>query len=220
MKHRKELIKRYIFLITGLVIMTFGIAFSIKAALGTSPVSSIPYVLSLFLPVSVGVLSIIFNCALVLMQIIILRKNFDPIQLMQIPVAILFGYLTDFASWCISAVAVPSYLHQCIYCFIGIILVAFGVACQVTANVVTLAGEGLVLAICRVTNMKFGNMKVIFDTTMVLTSAAVSLVMSGQLQGVREGTFVAAIAVGLMAKFFIKRLKPIDEKFLSCANPN
>lgn len=40
--------KRYLLFLTGLAIMAFGVAFSIKADLGTSPISSVPYAVSLF----------------------------------------------------------------------------------------------------------------------------------------------------------------------------
>lgn len=123
---------------------------------------------------------------------------------MQLPVAIAFGYLTDFAIWCIKSISVYSYWQQWIACIIGIILVGIGVSSEVTAGVVTLAGEGLVLAICRVTNIKFGYMKVAFDVTLVSAAAASSLFFLNHLDGVREGTLAAAICVGLLSKRFNK----------------
>ena len=92
---KKRLVKRYLFLCVGLLIMSFGVAFSIKGGLGTSPISSLPYVVSLLTPLTVGTATICLHCILILLQILILRKNYDPIQLMQLPVAIIFGYLTD-----------------------------------------------------------------------------------------------------------------------------
>ena len=76
--------------------MAFGVAFSIKASLGTSPISSVPYVVSLFAPLTVGTATIVMHCVFILLQILILRRQYHPIQLMQLPVAVLFGYLTDF----------------------------------------------------------------------------------------------------------------------------
>ena len=212
-KNRKEIIMRYTFLTIGLAIVSFGVAFSIKAKLGTSPISSLPYVISLFTPLTVGNLTIIMHIVFILLQILILRKKYKLIQLMQLPVAIVFGYLTDYAVWCIRGISISAYWQQWIVCIIGIILVGIGVSFEVTANVVTLAGEGLVIAICKVTPVKFGYMKVIFDVTLVITASAFSFIFLKDLEGVREGTIAAAIFVGLIAKHFNKLLESVNKFF-------
>lgn len=195
------LLKRYLLLLVGLSIMAFGVAFSIKASLGTSPISSVPYVVSLFTPLTVGTATITMHCVFILLQILILRKNYHPIQLMQLPVAFFFGYLTDFGVWVVQGIQCNTYWQQWIVCLIGILLVAVGVSFEVKAGVVVLAGEGVVLAICQVfSKVKFGYMKVGFDVTLVIIACILSFVFTGRLQGVREGTVAAALLVGLIAK--------------------
>ena len=175
------ILKRYLLLLIGLSIMAFGVAFSIKASLGTSPISSVPYVISLFTPLTVG--------------------NYHPIQLMQLPVAFFFGYLTDFGVWAVQGITCNTYWQQWIVCIIGILLVGLGVSLEVKAGVVVLAGEGVVLAICKVLpKVKFGYMKVGFDVTLVAIACILSIAFTGRLQGVREGTVAAALLVGLIAK--------------------
>ena len=95
-----EYVKRTIALVIGLFIMSFGVGLSIRADLGTSPVSSIPYVLNIITELSVGTTTIIVNVIIVLSQIVLLRKRFRPLQLLQIPVCIAFGLLCDLASVC------------------------------------------------------------------------------------------------------------------------
>lgn len=193
--------KRYLLLFAGLSIMAFGVAFSIKASLGTSPISSVPYVVSLFAPLTVGTATIVMHCVFILLQILILRRNYHPIQLMQLPVAVFFGYLTDFGVWAVRGIHCSTYWQQWIVCLIGILLVAAGVSLEVKAGVVVLAGEGVVLAICKVLpKIKFGYMKVGFDVTLVVIACVLSLGFTGRLQGVREGTVAAALLVGLIAK--------------------
>ena len=186
------LFKRYFILLAGLTIMAFGVAFSIKASLGTSPISSVPYVISLFSPFTVGTATILMHCVFILLQILILRRKYHLIQLMQLPVAFLFGYLTDFAVWAVRGIQCHTYWQQWIVCLAGIFLVAVGVSLEVKAGVVVLAGEGVVL-----------------DVTLVLTACILSLVFTQSLQGVREGTVAAALLVGLIAK----RLGKIWERF-------
>ena len=200
------IIRRYLLLLVGLAIMAFGVAFSIKASLGTSPISSVPYVVSLFAPLTVGTATIIMHCVFILLQILILRKKYHPIQLMQLPVAFFFGYLTDFGVWAVQGITCNHYLQQWLVCLIGIFLVAMGVSLEVKAGVVVLAGEGVVLAICKVLPVKFGYMKVGFDVTLVAIACVLSFVFTGRLQGVREGTVAAALLVGLIAKQLGKML--------------
>ena len=195
------ILKRYLLLLVGLSIMAFGVAFSIKASLGTSPISSVPYVVSLFTPLTVGTATIAMHCVFILLQILILRRNYHPIQLMQLPVAFFFGYLTDFGVWAVQGITCNTYWQQWIVCMIGILLVGLGVSLEVKAGVVVLAGEGVVLAICKVLpKVKFGYMKVGFDVTLVVIACVLSIVFTGRLQGVREGTVAAALLVGLIAK--------------------
>lgn len=208
-------LKRYGMFCVGLVIMSFGIACSIKAELGTSPVSSLPFVLSQFTPLSVGVASIAVNATLILLQILLLRHRYDPIQLIQLPVALGFGFLTDFSVWVLRDLTCSSYLTQWVLCVCGILLVGIGVSFEVTANVVTLAGEGMVLAICKVFPVKFANTKVGMDVTLVTTAAVLSLLFLGELIGVREGTVAAAIFVGLTAKQVNRPLKQFADRYFA-----
>ena len=201
-------IKRYLFLAVGLAIMAFGVAFSIKAALGTSPISSLPYVVNLLTPLSVGTATILMHCVFILIQICILRRKFQPVQLMQLPVALMFGYLTDFGIWAIERIPCEGYLMQWVFCVIGIVLVAVGVSFEVTANVV-------VLAVCQVCPIKFGTMKVIFDVSLVVIASALSLVFLNRLEGVREGTVAAALFVGTISRQLNKPLGKLGEKILN-----
>ena len=195
------ILKRYLLLLVGLSIMAFGVAFSIKASLGTSPISSVPYVVSLFTSLTVGTATITMHCVFILLQILILRKNYHPIQLMQLPVAFFFGYLTDFGVWAVRGIHCDTYWQQWLVCLAGILLVAVGVSFEVKAGVIVLAGDGVVLAICKVfPKVKFGYMKVGFDVTLVIIACILSLSFTGQLQGVREGTVAAALLVGMLAK--------------------
>lgn len=196
-----SLIKRYILLLAGLTIMAFGVAFSIKGNLGTSPISSVPYAVSQFTPLTVGTATIVMHCVFIVIQIAVLRKKYQLIQLMQLPVAFFFGYLTDFGVWAVQGLPCVNYMQQWLACLVGIFLVAIGVSMEVKAGVVVLAGEGVVLALCQVIpKAKFGYMKEGFDVTLVAAACVLSLLFTGQVQGVREGTVAAAVFVGLLAK--------------------
>lgn len=209
----QHLFLRIIILCCGLILMAFGVSFSIKANLGTSPISSVPYVTSVIFHVSVGTTTIITNCLFVVLQIVILRKKYQWFQLLQIPAAILFGVMIDFGSFMIQNITYSTYLQQCILCIIGIVFIALGVSLEVIAALITTAGEGIVLAICQISTFQFGNLKVIFDVTLVCLSIIISFLFLGRLDGVREGTIAAAICVGLLSKLFLKLLNRLKERF-------
>ena len=211
---KNHFIERCIILLVGLDIMSLGIAFSIKAALGTSPISSVPYVTSRISGLSVGATTIIINLLFILIQILLLRKNYDLFQLFQIPALILFGLMIDFSAYLIKDIAYTNYFHQWVLCILGIILLGLGVSIEVMAKLVTTPGEGVVLAICKIFSVKFGNTKMAFDTVLVIIAVVTVLSSLGHLEGVREGTIAGAIFVGLLTKQFSKPLKALEEKYL------
>lgn len=211
---QQYLLRRYLLLVVGLVIMAFGVAFSIKAGLGTSPISSLPYVLSLLTPLTVGTATIAMHVTLILLQILLLRRNYDPIQLIQLPVALVFGTLTDVAVWAIQSISVQGYAARWVLCAIGILLVGVGVSFEVTAGVVTLAGEGMVLAVCQAFGTPFPKTKIGFDVTLVIIASVLSLLFLHQLEGVREGTIAAALLVGMVAKQVNRPMQRFARRFL------
>lgn len=210
----KHIPARWLCLIAGLSIMAFGVAFSIKAALGTSPISSLPYVTSRISGLSTGTTTILVNLVFVLLQILILRKQFEWFQLLQIPAVIVFGMMIDAGSFVIQGISYDTYFQQWVLCIIGILLVSLGVSIEVMAKLVTTPGEGLVLSVCKVLPVKFANMKVALDVTLVCLSILTSLLFLGHLEGVREGTLAAAVCVGLFTKQFRKPVSRFEETFL------
>lgn len=199
---RKELFKRYIIFLIGLFISAMGVSFITKADLGTSPISSIPYVLSLGFPLTLGNFTIIFNVLLVLLQIFILGKNFKKADLLQIPVTFLFGYFIDWTMLLLFWLQPEAYILKVIFLLIGCMILALGVYFEVLGGVVMLPGESFVRAITIRWKTDFGNTKVCFDASMTITAIIISLILFHSLKGVREGTIVAALLVGMMAKTY------------------
>ncbi|MDP4240533.1 MAG: cytidylate kinase family protein [Bacteroidota bacterium] len=207
---KEGLLKRCVALVIGLFIMAFGVALSVKANLGTSPISCVPYVYSLGFPLTMGVTSIIMNVVLILLQMALLRKEYQPIQLLQFPVALFFGFFIDFTMFLLSGVHASNYLFQWVLCLLSCAIIAFGVFLEVKAKVTYLAGEGLSLAISRVFHKEFGKVKVGVDTSLVLMGIISSFILLHNLQGIREGTIAAALLVGSIARFYSKRLTFMD----------
>lgn len=211
-----EFTKRLLIFTIGLFFSALGIAFSKQADLGVSTVSSVANVLSLkFDFISFGMWSAIMNIAFVLGQIIILKKNFKPFQLMQIPMSFLFGIFTDIGMYIVSFIPTPNYAVRMLLTIAGILILAFGIALAVIADVLYNSGEGLVKAVSDVSGKDFGIVKVAFDIACVLTAAILSIIFFNfKILGIREGTLMAAVFTGFIVNFFTKFLtKPITKLF-------
>ena len=170
--------------------------------------------LSLFTPLTVGTATIAMHVTLILLQILLLRRRYDPVQLLQLPVALVFGFVTDFSVWVLQGVTASNYAMQWVLCLAGILLVGVGVSFEVTASLVTLAGEGMVLAVCKVFSVSFGNVKIGFDVTLVVIASVLSFLFLGGLYGVREGTVAAAFCVGLIARQVNRPMRRFAARFL------
>ena len=209
----KELVKRYALFVTSLFFSALGVAFTKTGGLGVSPVSSVANVLSLRFPgVSMGQWLILWSAVLILGQILVLRRRYQPIQLLQLPMAVLFGWFTDGGMVIAGLVPVNSYPMQLVMVLLGVVILGFGVALSVVADVMFNAVEGFVKALSDVTEKNFGNVKIAFDIFSVALSVVLSLALfGGAVAGVREGTLIAALGTGLAVKFFTARLKtPLD----------
>lgn len=215
-KKSAKIIIRYIVLIIGLLFSGIGVAFTKRGDLGVSPISSTANVISIKFDFwTMGTWLIVWNCILILAQILLLRRNFKIYQLLQIPLSFLFGWFTDFGMWLVSFIPVPNYAVRFSLLLAGIVILAFGISLSVIANVIMNSGEALVKAISDTVNKEFGHVKVVFDISCVLTAVILSLILfGGRIVGAREGTIISAIFTGLVVKFISKRIrKPLERLF-------
>lgn len=215
-KTRKEIIVRYMIFIIGLFFAGVGVAFTKRGDLGVSPISSVANVISIkYTFLSMGEWLIIWNCVLIVGQILILRRDFKLYQLLQIPLSFLFGWFTDFGMWMVSYIQVPNYLIKVLMLFIGIVVLAFGISLSVIANVIMNSGEALVKAISDTIKKEFGYVKVVFDVSCVTTAVVLSLILfKGQIMGTREGTIISACLTGFVVRFITKHIRKPVEKII------
>lgn len=196
---------RIFFYLFGFLIMTMGVAISVKSNLGVSPVSSIPYTMTCIWGVEMGRATILFHIALVILQIILLRKRFKIINLLQIPVGVLFGSFTTFSNSLVDYFPDPTGFTIRIFMILfSTAIIAFGLFLYVPANFIPLAGEGAMLAISEVTKIKFSTVKLAFDITMVGVSLISCLLILGKMGSVGIGTVIAAVLVGVELKLITR----------------
>ena len=204
MKHRhiSDLTRRYALFLLGLFIASMGVAFSAKAGLGTSPVASVPYSVSLVSSLlSFGGWLNLLSVIQIVIQVIVLKGKCNYIEIaIQTALAFAYGYLTDFSCWLIRDISVSGYPMQFVFMLLGCIILAFGIWIQFIGGVAMLPGEAMNRAVSKVTGRKYENVIIFFDILYIAVSALICLVFLGELKGVREGSIIAALAVGSIIK--------------------
>jgi uncharacterized protein len=213
--------RRYLVFIFALFVIAFGTSLSIRANLGSSPISCPPYVLSL-VPSSrftMGEYVICMHVFFIISQILLLRRHYPVIQLLQIVVSLLFGFYTDVTMWMTGLFQFDSsavgYFLRFLQLCVGGGLLAYGIALEVKCDVLMLAGEGFPLAISKVVHADFGKVKMFSDTGLVVVGAVFCLVFfrgwRWDLIGV--GTLFSMFYVGFMVRRFSPHFKWIEPFF-------
>lgn len=213
-----KIIIRYFIFISGLFFMGLGISLTSKSGLGTSPINSLPYVLSMMFPLTVGQFTFLLSILFFLVEIIVLRKDFPKEQYLQLLVGPFFGFFVDLGMSIFALVAPTNYLVKILVLLSGCFLLALGVYLQVIANVIINPGEGVVKAISNKFRKKFGNIKIALDSTLCIIAIIISLFTFGNIKGVREGTIICAVLVGNITKIYSAIFQYFKSRNAICIN--
>ena len=206
-KERGYLLRRLITTAAGLIIMAFAVVVSSKAVLGTSPITSVPFVLSLATPLSLGTANLLFSVILISAGVLIMRRLYRPIYLMQIVTVAVFSALCDLFSLLLSDLQITGYVYQWGAIIVSCLILGLGVSLLIASNLTMMPPEYLVLFISFRTKIDFGRTKVMVDLTLVLAAAVISLLNFGTFVGVREGTLFVALTLGHIIRAFTEQLK-------------
>jgi len=204
--------KRVVIYIFGIFMIALGGILAIKSNLGASPVSSLPLSISRVSRLSLGTATIALFTFYVLIQIILLRKNFKKVQLLQIVFAILFGQIMNFFNSIIN-IDVDNFYIKITICLLSFFITALGVFITITTNIVPVAPDGLVQVISLKMRIDFGKAKNYFDCMVVILSILLLLINGKSLEGIGIGTILSAILVGrivfIINKYFKENLEKI-----------
>ena len=213
--------KRFLIYCLGLFIMACGVVFSVKSSLGVSPVTCLANVLYQIMSdrgntlMTLGVCTFVSYFMYVVVELIILRKDFQPQMLLQLVASFFFSVLVTLATSLFAWLPAPTtYPMRMVFLLISVPLVALGVMLYLAPGILPTPGEGMSIAISMKTGLTVASSKTVFDCTMVVISALTSLVYFHGLVGVREGTVICAILVGQVMKLFQKVLEQPVKHFV------
>ncbi|MDO5417175.1 MAG: DUF6198 family protein [Lachnospiraceae bacterium] len=206
-------LRQYLLFGVGTLFNALGISILTKAYLGTSPISSLPFVLSLGLPLSFGVFTFLFNMLFLIGQLLILRKKFPPIQFLQIPVTIAFSLFLDLLRYLFRSIKPDNYLLSLVLLLTGCAVMAFGIVLSIRAEFLMTPADAFVRALSGLHGYSFGRVKVVFDTALMVLAVICSFSLFGTFRGVREGTLMSSILVGNLITFYQYILPKLFPKF-------
>lgn len=190
--------------ILSIITTALGIVLITRAFLGTSPISSIPFVLSFYFPYTFGQLTFVLNILFICGEIILLRSRFQLLQLFQIPVIFIFSTAIDLWMHLFSFLQnLPVFLEFCLL-ISGCMILGFGICIEVASQVLLVPGEGIVKAIAETGKWRLGSTKIAFDCTLCCIALVLSFIFGGLgvLTGLGIGTIISALLVGRFVNFF------------------
>ncbi|MDO4669993.1 MAG: DUF6198 family protein [Aerococcus sp.] len=204
-------VKHYFILLIGMILMGASVAMARLAMLGTSPISSVPNVVSILINQPLGQTSNVFQCVLLVIEWILLGKERSWKIVLQLIPAFIFGFFIDVFMGVFSGnLPMPNYLAQFGWMVLSVIILGLGVYFEVGSHTILMTGEGVARAIALRFNLPFGRAKIINDCVMVIAAALISFIASGQLIGIREGTLVTAVFTGIVVSTIQGRCHPLN----------
>lgn len=214
---KNVLVRRVLVYLFGIFVMAIGVTLSINSGLGITPMSSFPYVLSQITGLNMTVCMTIAFSLYVILQFVILGKKSSPSILIQLIVAFIFGFFTDFTGNILKFVVFePIYLRIALS-LIGTAILSLGLTMYIPMNLPPLPPEGLSTALdYKFTNAKFHHCKTGVDIASVVISISLSLIFLNRLVGIGMGTLIAAVLVGQLMPL----LKNITEPIVNWAQIN
>lgn len=204
------LLKRYLVFIVGLYFLAAGIVLIVHSALGTTPISSINYVLSLNSSLSLGTWTFIINMLLIVGQFLLIwgsRSRRDIIEiLLQIPFSFIFSAFIDLNMGLAGNLSPSNYGMSMTLLFIGCIVQSIGVVLEIKPKVAMMSAEAFVKYASRRCHKEFGQFKVYFDVSLVTLAVVLSLAFTQTIEGIREGSLIAACMTGYIVSFLNKKI--------------
>jgi len=206
--------------ILGLFVLAFGITVSVKSNLGVSPVSSLPYVLSRIVDLEMGYFTMMVFISFIVVQLLVLRREFRIVSSVQILVSIAFGYFVNLSNFLMRAFETPdAMVLRLMLAVSSAALCGLGIFLYISPRIMPLPGEGLTEALSYKTGKPFSRIKVYFDLTMVVLSLGFSLGFLGRVDGVGIGTLISALLIGKFVGIFMGLLKEKMQGFLGSPAP-
>ncbi len=198
---------RWVLTIIAVILNALGVAFITMAALGTVPATSIPVVAAIvYDKFSVGAYLFVLSIIQIIIQVVLLKKDFKTFQFLQIIPSLILSYFVDFFMMILAVLPISNYGFKLLWLIIGTVILSFSIALEVKVDLIYLPLDGMNKAIAQISGRSFETIKTITDCSMVAVAVVIILIFRHGLYGVREGTIIAALIAGYLVKFFSEKV--------------
>lgn len=202
---KKNLGKRILMSVFGVIICAVSVAIFKIAAMGVDPFQSFMAGLDALVPVKFGTLYVIANAVLLLFALIFDRHYIGVATFVNL---FLLGYITQFSYDFLKTLIVDPSLPVRIACLVtGVIIICFGSAFYMTADLGVSTYDAIALIIVNTWKKgKFQYVRIITDLVCVLTGCVLFLISGGKLSQIPTiagiGTIITAFFMGPLIEFF------------------
>jgi uncharacterized membrane protein YczE len=214
----KTTVIRVLVMVLGLFIMGAGVSLAKIANRGTSPISCLP-ALSTYVAadlgfgmLTLGIATFIYNLIFLSIQIVLLRREFSPVQLLQVVALFIMSAAIDFWMNVFSGIDASPVWVQVVLIALSILFLALGVHLGVFANVLMVPGDAFIATLSYKLRKPYSKVKIGFDCTITALGFILSMLYFGGLYGVGVATIVSALLVGVVVKFWSVVLEPVEKK--------
>lgn len=179
----------------GMIVLALGIVLNTKTQLGVSPIISVPYSIAKIWGLNLGNTTFVFYLCCILMQILLLRKRFQPYQLLQVVVSLITSQFINMFDWLLD-IEPQNFAQKLFILAAAIIVTAIGAATMVMMELVPNPADALAKVFGDLTGRGLGLGKNIFDSICFVLSLVIGFVFAGKIVGIGLGTVCAVIFVG------------------------
>lgn len=181
--------------LAGVVILALGMVVQTESGLGVASLTCFAQVIADILGTSLGSMITATYCTYIVAQALILRRQFQPRILLEVFFSAVIGIFTDFfmAVMPIHPEGLPAQVATMVF---SLVLISFGVSLVVNMGVVPNAPDGLVQVISEKLRRRFGDVKVVFDTSHVVVALVLSWTMLHTIDAFGVTTVIAALFLG------------------------
>ena len=211
---RPETIKRFLFMLIGLTVTALGLAVCVRADLGISPITTLAFALNKAFPaLTLGTYVFFQHIVFFILTVVLLRKDFKPFQLLQLPCSFLFGYFVDFWELLLRDLTLSGYAARILLLLVGCVIVGLGFSLSYTSRVALEANTAFLNAFSMRSGKPYSTLKTLTDVLIVALAAVVGLIFLRTIVGIREGTVIAALIIGPIEGFFNRYLAGMEQFF-------
>ncbi len=202
----KQLPRRILQYLAGLVCMAIGLVLLKRTNWGVSPITAFPDAVANITPLTLGNATILLHVLCVILQIIV-QKKITLKSILCMFIGVPFGYLVDLFMWLWD----PSMVlwQKIVSLILGIAIQGFGVALISGCDMMLPAPDEFNNVVARTYNKKLGNVKMCADAVYVIIAIVINLVFQHSLASVGISSVASVLLTGRFVQLSFKALPGI-----------